>query len=157
MTFIDYDPREFDEYVEELHSIASVISVKKRMAKSPAKLNRLGSVMIDSDIEQDKNPQFESESNKSIDSHSEFEDVQLQLIHHPFKPGAENNNVRNDKWTGSHLQINDVIEFKRKLPSKLFREQNEFRSGHSKNADAMKEKHFAEIEKRQLSQKEQNK
>ena len=43
MMFIDYDPAEFDEYVEELHPTRTVVTVKK----SKSQLSGLGSINID--------------------------------------------------------------------------------------------------------------
>ena len=78
------------------------------------------------------------------------------MIHHPFKPGVVNNMIDDVMWSNSHLRINDVVDFERKLPDKMLHQQQELKGNEVTNADDVKALHASVIERRQIEHKPEN-
>ena len=66
MTYIDYDPLEFDEHVDSLHPTKSMVSVKKAKSKGVLAQRVISEAQLSRSSSNHDNSVFNSEDNESV-------------------------------------------------------------------------------------------
>ena len=101
-------------------------------------------------------PQLLDGSEQRQAESEELVEEKVKIIHHAFKPGAENGIYRDTNWSNMHLTVHEEPEFERKLPEKLQAELEEKKGSEVKSAADVKLLHAEVIAERKNEHQEKN-